>query len=178
MLNKIEELALIARCVATDDRNAFGRLVDAYSPGLHGFLFNLTMGDTALTDDLAQETFLKAYMAIRSFKGVAKFKTWLYRIAINEYYTSCRKRKEESIDNVTEYSKAADKDDHRLTEVRYDVATAMKCLNDTERTLILLFYFDDLPIKEISKITSMPEGTIKSYLSRAKNKMSKILNPQ
>ena len=56
MLTKWEELQLIARCVAGDDRDAFGRLVEEYNDGLRRFLLNLTLGDAALTDDLAQDS--------------------------------------------------------------------------------------------------------------------------
>ncbi len=86
-LSRLEELALITRCLAGDSREAFGRLVVAYEGGLRRFLLNLTLGDASLTDDLAQETFLKAYLAIRSFRGVARFKTWLYSIAYREFLT-------------------------------------------------------------------------------------------
>lgn len=71
MISKIEELSLIARCVAGDSREAFGRLVVAYEGGLRRFLLNLTLNDASLTDDLAQESFLKAYLSIRSFKGIS-----------------------------------------------------------------------------------------------------------
>ena len=54
----------------------------------------LTRADVALADDLAQETFLKAYKNIRSFRGEAKFSTWLYRIAYNSYREDARRRKE------------------------------------------------------------------------------------
>ena len=60
MIGKAEELKLIASCVMLDDRNAFGRLVEAYQPGIRHFFLNLTLGDEALSEDLAQETFIKA----------------------------------------------------------------------------------------------------------------------
>ncbi len=63
---------------------------------------NLTLGDASLTDDLAQDTFLKAYMSIRSFQGLSRFKTWLFRIAINEYYAYVRKRREQRMDGMAE----------------------------------------------------------------------------
>ena len=77
VLSKIEELKLIARCTLGDDRRAFGTLVEGYQPQVRRFFLNLTLGDEALSDDLAQETFLKAYLNVRSFRGVAKFSTWL-----------------------------------------------------------------------------------------------------
>ena len=75
MLGKIEEMKLLALCMATDNRDAFSRLVMAYQDGLRQFNFNLTGGDPYLTDDLAQETFLKAWLGVRSFKGLSGFKT-------------------------------------------------------------------------------------------------------
>lgn len=174
MISKIEELSLIARCIAGDSREAFGRLVVAYEGGLRRFLLNLTQNDAALTDDLAQETFLKAYLAIRSFKGIARFKTWLYTIAYNEFLTYKRKIKEsnqeiETIPIVDEHS------DHSAVNARIDAETCLKHLNDKERTVVLLFYLEDQPIDKISQITGMPAGTIKSYLSRARAKMSQLM---
>lgn len=61
------------------------------------------------------------------------------------------------------------------TEAKIDIQQCLNELNETERTCVLLFYLEDYPIKKISKITSLPEGTIKSHLSRAKAKMKKIL---
>lgn len=175
MIDKIEELKLIAKCVAFDDRHAFASLVDAYAPGLHSLLFNLTAGNAALTDDLAQETFLKAYTQLRQFRGMARFGTWLHRIAYNEFVSHCRKQREERMPEG--YDAAADTASsfYSRFDVSHDVAEAMKSLSETERSLVILFYFDDQSIKDISKITSLPEGTVKSYLHRAKKKMAKFL---
>ena len=72
MLSKIDELKLLARCALGDDRHAFGALVEAYQNDIRRFFLNLTFGDVALSDDLSQETFIKAYTSIRSFKGLSK----------------------------------------------------------------------------------------------------------
>ena len=92
-INRFQELALITRCVAADDRNAFGQLVGVYSESLRRFLLGLTKGDAALADDLAQETFLKAYLSIRSLEGVTRFRTWLFRIAYNEFVNNLRRKR-------------------------------------------------------------------------------------
>ena len=174
MLSKWEELRLIAQCVAGDNRRAFGRLVEEYNDGLRRFLLNLTLGDAALTDDLAQETFIKAYLSIRSFQGIARFKTWLYRIAYNEYYSYMRKTRESRLDDTTaDYREISP---HQASDARMDVERCMAELNDTERTIVLLFYLEDRPIKEIAEITGLPTGTIKSHISRSKVKMAKIFN--
>lgn len=64
---------------------------------------------------------------------------------------------------------------HQATEAKMDVASLLKTLSDPERIVTLLFYLEDIPIKKICKITSMPEGTVKSHLSRARVHMAKIL---
>ncbi|MDE6527604.1 MAG: RNA polymerase sigma factor, partial [Muribaculaceae bacterium] len=76
-------MKLLALCMAADNREAFSRLVVAYQSPLRRFILNLTGGNAALTDDLAQDTFLKAWLGIRSFKGISGFKNRHYRIAIN-----------------------------------------------------------------------------------------------
>ncbi len=176
MLSKWEELALIAKCATTDSRSAFERLVVEYSPELRRYLMNLTLGDASLTDDLAQDTFLKAYMSIRSFQGLSRFKTWLFRIAINEYYAYVRKRREQRMDGMAEIPVIECVTPLRNVEAGIDVQKCMAVLGETERSVVLLFYMNDLPIKEIVKITGMPEGTVKSHLSRAKVKMAKVFN--
>ena len=176
MLSKWEELALIAKCATTDSRSEFERLVVEYSPELRRYLMNLTLGDASLTDDLAQDTFLKAYMSIRSFQGLSRFKTWLFRIAINEYYAYVRKRREQRMDGMAETPVIECVTPLRNVEAGIDAQKCLAVLSETERSVVLLFYMNDLPIKEIVKITGMPEGTVKSHLSRAKVKMAKVFN--
>ncbi len=174
MLSKLDELKLIARCVAVDDRDAFGRLVEEYQDGLRRFLMNLTMGDASLSDDLSQDTFLKAYLSIRSFRGLSRFKTWLYRIAYNEYCSYSRRRKEER-EQDSYHQQDEGTSTAAVSDARMDIETCLKLLNETERTVALLFYLEDQPIKKIADITGMPQGTIKSYLARARVKMAETL---
>lgn len=174
MLNKAQELLLIARCIAADDRDAFGQLVIAYEAGLRRFILNLTKGDAALTDDIAQETFLKAYLAIRSFKGIASFKTWLYRIAYNEFITF--KRRYVETNDIEDTAPVIGSDTVAQSDAKMDLQVCLNALNDSERTIVHLFYIEDLPIKKVCEITGYPEGTVKSYLSRARTKMAEALN--
>lgn len=185
VLSKIEELKLIARCTLGDDRRAFGTLVEAYQPQVRRFFLNLTLGDEALSDDLAQETFLKAYLNVRSFRGVAKFSTWLYRIAYNEFCSWQRKTQHEASlpDGLDEnfdadYYDASGDQCYSATDsvdAHIDVWRSMRVLSDTERTLVTLFYIQDYPLKKIMEITGLPEGTVKSYLSRAKAKLARVM---
>ncbi len=176
-MRRIDEKILITRVMILDDRTAFARLVEYHQPAIRRFFLHQTMGDEMLTDDLAQETFIKAYTSIRSFKGLSKFSTWLYRIAYNEFYSYNRKRQEERLDDN---EKAINSDDQLGTyedssNSRLDINTALQALNETERSIVTLYYLQDIPIKKITEITDLPEGTIKSHLSRARTKMAQVL---
>lgn len=174
-MTKAEEIALIARCVAFDDHRAFACLVDEYSPAVRRYIFNLTLGDAALTDDLAQETFIKAYMGLRSFKGMARFSTWLYSIAWHEFVDHTRRTAPMvTLDDVTPSALSTGHAWSGNVDARHDIEAAMAALSPNERTAVLLFYLNDRPIKEIARITRMPQNTIKSHLLRAKQKMAKF----
>jgi RNA polymerase sigma-70 factor (ECF subfamily) len=90
----LNDADLVARVLLDDDHHAFAELVRNHQSAVRGLLRNLTRGDAATADDLAQEAFLRAYKNIRSFRGEAKFSTWLYRIAYNCFREDARKRKE------------------------------------------------------------------------------------
>lgn len=176
MLTRLEEIKLLAQCMATDNREAFSRLVVAHQDGLRRFIYNLT-GDHCLTDDIAQDTFVKAWLGIRSFQGLAGFKTWLYRIAVNEFVSYRRKMANATYNyELSAATSLSSSDMHAATEANIDVSTLIKTLSDSERIVTLLFYLEDMPIKKISSVTSMPEGTVKSYLNRARNHMAEIIN--
>ena len=173
MLSKVEELKLISRCVLADDRRAFGTLVEAYQPRLRRFFMNLTLGDEYLTDDLAQETFVKAYIELRNFRGMARFSTWLFRIGYNEFYSYKRSQHPSSdLESAPEQSSTP----IDSSEISMDVKTAMAQLSEIERTVVTLFYIDDLPVKQIAAITTLNQNTVRSHLHRAKEKMAKTLN--
>ena len=171
-MKKIDELRLIAQCALGDSRQAFGQLVEAYQSQLRRFLMNLTGGDEMLTDDLAQETFLKAYVNVRNFKGLSSFATWLYRIAYNVFYDYTRSHKiTEEIDQAVALRQANSGD----TALQLDLQQALSILSPAERSCITLQLMEGQPIDKISEITEMAEGTMKSHLSRGKQKLAMFL---
>lgn len=167
MRQKILELSLLSQCALADNRQAFGRVVEIYSPQVRRFLLNLTKGDAMLTDDLAQETFLKAYLGVRSFRGLSNFATWLYRIAYNEYLTWQRRRSEASIPQDFDVADTCADDDDRAVPVM----EAVDALSEPTRTIILLFYSEDRSIRDISTILGIPANTVKVYLKRGRDKL-------
>lgn len=174
MLSKVEELKLIARCLLADDREAFGALVEAYQPQVRRFFMNLTCGNASLTDDLAQETFVKAYLNLRSFKGVATFGTWLYRIGYNVFYSEMRRRHEYSL-STTQVPPQPAVDPVASQDAAMTVQAAIATLGHVERTIVTLHYIEDQPVGKIATIMQLPTGTIKSHLHRARQHLALIL---
>lgn len=173
MLSRFDEIKLLSQCALADNRDAFGRLVEAYQPRVRRFLLNLTMGDDYLTDELAQETFIKAYLGIRSFKGLASFGTWLYRIAVNEFYSYQRRRSEELI--AEGYEGEADDSEHRRVDASQAIDVAMAMLSTHERMAVTLFYIEDQPVARVAHIMGVAQGTVRSLLHRARSKMAVCL---
>ena len=95
-MSQINDIALVAQVVVFKNTRAFDTLVKKYQSPVRRFFLHQTLGDEELSDDLAQETFLKAYTNLSSFKNLSSFSTWLYRIAYNVFYDYIRGKKETS----------------------------------------------------------------------------------
>ncbi|MDD6280188.1 MAG: RNA polymerase sigma factor [Muribaculaceae bacterium] len=173
---RLEEIKLLALCMASDNREAFSRLVEMHQQGLRRFLVNLTGGNVYLAEDLAQETFIKAWMAVRNFHGLSGFRTWLYRIAINEYSSWYRREGRMAYEPVDACRMTPAADMPSALDARMDVARAVEQLPEKEKLVTLLFYLEELQIKDIVKITGMPSGTVKSHLSRARNHLEQYMS--
>lgn len=173
-MSQLNDMALVTQVVVFRNTRAFDQLVRKYQSPVRRFFLNLTCGDRELSDDLAQETFLKAYTNIASFKNLSSFSTWLYRIAYNEFYDYLRSRKEtDDLDTLqvdAQYSVRQEDIGQKM-----DLYRALAMLKDIERTCITLFYMEDQSIEKIAGITGCPAGTVKSHLSRAKDKMAAFL---
>ncbi len=93
-MEKLSDISLVTKVVMLHDRKSFDLLVKKYQSPIRGFFLRQTLGDAQLSDDLAQDTFVKAYTHLSGFKGTASFSTWLYRIAYNVWYDYTRSHKE------------------------------------------------------------------------------------
>ncbi len=165
---------LVARVLVDDDHHAFAELVRNHQSAIRGLLRQLTRSDLALADDLAQETFLRAYKHIRSFRGEAKFSTWLYRIAYNCFREDARKRKElVGIDETVLEAQA----DPQTTDpaLRHDLMQALRLLPLNERSAILLCCQNGLSHEEAAGVLEIPLGTVKTNVLRGREKLKKLL---
>lgn len=173
-MSKLNDLALITQILVFRNTQAFDRIVEKYQSPIRRFLLNLTSGDEELSNDLAQDTFIKAYTNLSSFKGLSSFKTWLFRIAYNIYYDYIRSRK---ATGFIEEQKTVAKKESQLpeTDLKLDLHKALQMLSAIERTCVILKLQEGLSIEQIVKITQIPQGTVKSHISRGKNKLANYL---
>lgn len=158
------DISLVAQVAVLGKRRAFDELVRRYQSPVRRFFLHQTLGDEQLSDDLAQNTFIKAYTNIGKFRGLASFQTWLMRIAYNVFYDYTRSHKQlADMDSVPERQSPQES-----PTLKMDLYHALALLKPDERTCITLQLIDGYDIAGIAKITQMKEGTVKSHLSRGK----------
>ena len=129
---------------------------------------------------MAQESFIKAYKSLHTFKGSAKFSTWLYRITYNTCISEVRKKKVyfTSTDDVEIKD---DSDNFNLDGIPEEnraevIKKALKKLPEDEYTLVLLYYFEEQTIDDIAKIAKLSASNTKVKLFRARKKLYTILS--
>jgi RNA polymerase sigma-70 factor (ECF subfamily) len=175
----LSDISLVTQVAVFRNKKAFDQLVRKYQSPVRRFFLNQTLGDEQLSDDLAQETFIKAYVNITKFRGMSSFSTWLMRIAYNVFYDEMRKRKVESEELKENTQVAGTPLTSHLTpltsSLKMDIYAALALLKPDERTCITLQLIDGYPIDQISKVTGIAENTVKSHLRRGKEKMANYL---
>jgi RNA polymerase sigma factor (sigma-70 family) len=166
---------LIARAVVSDDRAAFGELVRRHQSAVRHFLRHLAGGDAALADDLAQDTFVQAWRSLARFQGQASFSTWLLGIAHNHWRNARRKQRIVPVEE--EHLAALDPipSSAPLSDLRHDLGRALQTLATEEQTALHLSYQQGLSHSEIADVLDWPLGTVKTHLSRGKDKLRPLL---
>jgi RNA polymerase sigma-70 factor (ECF subfamily) len=167
---------LIARVLAEDDRHAFSELVRRHQSAVRTLLRKLTGGDSALADDLAQETFVRAWTGLSQFRGSSALSSWLYRIAWNTFVSDARAAKVRpgpstaTTGDEGEWEVEASSPLDRVV-ARVDLERAFSCLRPDERVALALTYGQDVSHEEAAAILECPLGTLKTNVLRAKNRL-------
>ena len=166
------ESAWISRVVVHDDTRAFAALVRLHQIPVRRFLCRLCGDDWSRADDLAQETFWKAYRHIGSFRSDGKFLSWLFRIAWQLFITQQRKSQRYNIVHETweDEHHAIEDGSNRIVE-EHTLEQLLRVLRDEERAAFILQYRHGLTHSEISEAIELPLGTVKSLLRRARQKL-------
>jgi RNA polymerase sigma-70 factor (ECF subfamily) len=179
---------MISDFLAGDDAS-FELLTKRYLKPVYNFLFRLTGGDKALTDDLTQETFLKAWKNIKQFDRSKKLKVWLFAIAKNNARDAWKKKKtvpfslfenSEGYNRLEEMAEDKPLPDAILEQAQSaeELEAKVKKLPKKYQTLLFLRYRDDLTLSEITQVLKIPYNTVKSRHQRALNALKQeFLHP-
>ena len=182
--------ALLISDLCEGDETALAPLVEKYKRMVYRLAMQITKNH-ADADDVMQETFIKVYRSIRTFRKDAAFETWLYRIAVNEAlnFVKRRERRRESAfeastegeyEAVTRYQAQTASDPHvhaEKAELRHYVTKAVSSLSIKHRTVVILHEFEGLTHAEIASILNCSEGTVRSRLHYARKKLRTLLKP-
>jgi RNA polymerase sigma-70 factor (ECF subfamily) len=171
----------------TGNVDAFEALVLRYQGKIVNYASAMTR-DASDAEDVAQETFVRAYRSLHQFRGDSSFKTWLYRIATNVARTHLRQRVKQlrlagpSLDDDTQALRASDIPSSKTNIegaviARDAINNALAMLPDELRVAIILRDVEGLDYKEIARVTSSPIGTVESRIFRARRALRPLLRP-
>lgn len=154
------------------DADKIGQIILENMQALYRVAFGILKNDDEIYDAISATT-VKVFENIHTLKKEEYVKTWITRILINECYKICNKNKKIIyLENVQQKNLV-----HNDTHEELEFKNLIRNLNDELKEIVILYYFEDFSIKEISKIIKIPEGTVKTRLSRARKKLEDtILN--
>ncbi len=188
----VAERLLIGR-LKDRDEDAFGEIVRLYGDKVFNLVYRM-LGSRAEADDIAQEVFITVFKTIESFRGEAKFSTWLLRIAANQSknrikYLARRATEPEgleggsaldvaSVPNTLPLSGRVDGPDVLAEAAELDelLQRGIAALDEEQRLLVILRDVEEMSYEEIGEVTGLPEGTIKSRLHRARMTLKEWLD--
>lgn len=163
------------------DTNAFAFLVDKYKTMIFTLALKMVKSREE-AEEISQDTFIKAFKNLSKFKGESKFSTWLYKIGYRTTLDSLKKHKEKySTDTIDEITFNKIKSTENILEgiERKERAEIINnCilrLPEDERTILWMFYFDELSLKEIIAITNFSEANVKVKLHRARKRLLSVI---
>lgn len=174
------EESIIEDLIVHEREKLIEQLMDQYGQSLLHLTFSY-VGKREIAEDLTQEIFVKCYQKLDQYQKKSSLKSWIWRIAINhckDYLRSWQYKhivvSEEHVKNTPSQEKRVENQVIQRYEDEELVRTVMS-LPDTYREVIYLYYFEELPIKEISNLTSVNQNTIKTRLKRAKEILKESL---
>ena len=181
-MNDNEPSRLVSECIA-GNQAAIESLVRQYETGVFRLALSI-VGDEADANEITQETFIAALKSLRTYQDKKSFKAWLYTIALNFSRSHLRKRKIIErlrttvgvIFQVEKQKQASPEDAVIRTENEAAIWAELNKLDERHRTVVVLRYFHELSISEISEIMEVNEGTIHSRLHTARERLRNTLH--
>lgn len=176
----MEEIELVKRMTA-GDMDAFDQLMKLYQPRALRVAY-LISASYADSEDIVQETFVACYMNRHELRNPEAFKSWFYRTLSRNAWRVCRKQKREQPSEMAE-AEEREAPMEILKEVvqkeeEEQIYHAICSLPIKHRTVVVLYYYNQMSIKEIARTIGCLEGTVKSRLHHAKKKLREILEQE
>ena len=185
-----EQVRALVRKAQAGDLGAYDDLIRRYQDRIYGLAYHLTSNHEE-ANDIAQETFIKAWRALAGFKGDASFYTWIYRIAYNHTLNHLKSRRMRTThlslndmdlnaeNNPDLVALSSDKTPHRdakLSELSERLNTALQKLSEEHRAVVTLHDIQGLPHEEIAQIIGVNSGTVRSRLHYARQQLQSWLS--
>jgi len=176
----LDDKALVRRA-QRGDREAFARLVARHQRYVYNLAYRL-LRNTHEAEDLAQEVFLRTWRGLDSFRGEAKFTTWLYRIVTNLCYNRLprlrRQLLEADVDDANSSAMTLSSNEDppaaaEAAEQRAFLHRQIAVLPAKYQAVITLFYLQELSYQEIAQVLDLPLGTVKTHLFRARERLKR-----
>ena len=183
-----KEMQLVQRARHGDLR-AYDELVKRYQERIYATIYHMTANHED-ANDLVQETFIKAYKSLRSFRGQSSFYTWVYRIAVNRTINFIKRRKnrnqfslddvDSSIQNdpdlVEMMSHVTPRREVGLTELHEKLNEALQKLSEPHRAVVTMHDVQGMTHADIAQVMKCSEGTVRSRLFYARQQMQALLS--
>lgn len=181
-MDTVEESELVHR-MKQGDRAAFDTLYAQYYDKLYRTACMIT-GNQADGEDVTQETFIKMYLHCRELKNDEQFRYWLYRILNRTAWQLAKKHsKEQPKEQILESEDTSMTTDSPVVQVLRNerdqaIIEAVRKLEYRQRAVVILYYYNGLGTKEISRVMECMEGTVKSRLFTARKNLKSLLNKE
>jgi len=172
------------------DQNAYKALLNRYERGIYNMIYQMVKNREE-TEDLVQETFIKAFNALESYNNQFAFSTWLYKIAFNNCIDSIRKKKlktypldkpiatkEGEVQQEIRDDSTSPEKEMLFSEKRKQINDAIRCLPQKYQKVIILRHQEERSYEEISEIMKIPLGTVKARIFRAREMLKRCLQEE
>ncbi|MDG1906067.1 MAG: sigma-70 family RNA polymerase sigma factor [Arenicella sp.] len=178
-MKNIDEATLIDLAVNSNDQRAFAELVNRHQSKLRYSLRQLCNFDEALADDLAQESFIKAFKQLHKFKQQSQFSSWLYRIGYNTFLEFVRKKKLDTVELNENFDRSNEQSfysseineaeqEEQQSGLQKKLAELLATLEPERRSVLHLLLHRQFTQQEIATTMSIPLGTVKTHINRGR----------
>lgn len=178
-MTESQDISNLIKVARQGDLYAFEQIMRLYERRIFGYVIR-HVNNREDAEDITQEVFIKLYKKFESYNEEQTFTTWLFTIATNTIYDFLRRRRGKQdlliVDDPDQSFETADKTDaYKAVEAFVDVEQGLSKIKTTYRTVLLLFYRDELTCEEIADALKIPVGTVKTHLSRARKSLKEVL---